>query len=385
MAAAVAVVGASVIAVNPLAPNIASDIEQRIEQHAVALTTTMGDVVSDYESVFNTTATNITALNNAGGKAISGLLNQISANMGANGAILNTALTGTQTAVNQALGAGWYGGDDGFVFGLFGGTLTHAGVTQTGSTLAEISTALSQGDLFNAYGYFDEWSLEAAQHITKPLLSPLLSTSKAGATPTATIPANYLKNFTNVVQTFLNYTNLQNLVQATYSPVISVTYGLLAGLQTIGGDIAAGNLPSALADTLKFPADIAGDLLNGYVYPSAVFNPTGKAFTGLLNSGSLLQQLLYVWPTELTTALSGSNTGVIATSAAAVGSSSLTNLFHQTGSLLPNLGHLLQFGNLGALLGPLLAHISAQIGASLAPNIAAAMATRLPSLLLALL
>ena len=33
----------------------------------------------------------------------------------------STALTGFETGINNALFGGWYGGDDGYVFGLFGG------------------------------------------------------------------------------------------------------------------------------------------------------------------------------------------------------------------------------------------------------------------------
>jgi hypothetical protein len=52
---------------------------------------------------------------------------------------------------------------------------------------------------------------------------------------------------------------------------------------------------------------------NGWTDP---YTGTGEAFTGLLNSGSLLEELLATWPEQLATAL-GESTAVSASSLSA--------------------------------------------------------------------
>jgi hypothetical protein len=386
MAAGVAVVGASLIAANPLAPNVAADIQHKvvadIQHRAVQLTAGGSDVVGTYDSLVNTTYSNLQTLGAQAGIAFPRLLNQVGANLQGTGSLFNTAMTGTQTGLQNAIFNGWYGSDDGYVFGLYGGTLTHAGVTESGSTVGEIVSSLSQGNVFNAFGYFDEWSLEAAEHVSEPLMSPFISTARAGATPTPTIPAQFLQTTANVYNAFFNFPNVKNLSQALLSPPISVTFGLLSQIGTIGGDVSSLNFAGALTDVAKAPANVVGDVLNGYVYPGQ-YNPNNSPFTGLLNSGSLFQQLLYTFPNQLATALGAKTTGSATGAAASLGGLS------QITSLLPNLANVAQpsllAGNLGATFGPLLANIAAQLSATLAPNLVSGLLLHLPALLLALL
>lgn len=225
--------------------------------------------------------------------------------------------------MQNALDGGWYGGDDGYIFGLFGGSVTHDGVTESGSTLQEVLTALQQGNTFDAFAYSEAWSLETIDHTLKPLLSPILNTAKAGATPTETIPGDILQSLTNLAATssmpgaadalqaltnltatFLSYSNLKALGDAVLSPDLSVAFGLVDGLSTVQADASSGNTAQAVTDVLKAPADLAGDLLNGYVLQNAQYNPTGAPFTGLLNKGSLLQDVLQTWPQQFATAVS---------------------------------------------------------------------------------
>jgi hypothetical protein len=87
------------------------------------------------------------------------------------------------------------------------------------------------------------------------------------------------------------------------APALGVTFGLVSDLGTIVRDASSANLTQAVSDVLKTPADLVGDLLNGYVNPNAATNPTGLPFTGLLNKGSLLDDLLSTWPQQLAVAL----------------------------------------------------------------------------------
>jgi hypothetical protein len=395
MAAGIAVVGATVIAANPLAINVASDVEQRVEHRAVQLTSGVGEVIADYEDVIAQTGANLQTLGAESGAAFSALFNQVAANQAVTNGLIDTAVTGTKAALHQSLYGGWYGSDDGYVFGLFEGSLTHDGVTKTGSTLAEIGNALAHGDLYGAYSYYDTWSLEALQHVTKPLLSPILSTAKTGATPTPTIEVRFLQNLTNVVASFANYHSLQNIFDGVLSPQIGVTYGALADIDKIGGALSTGHFGQAGTDLLEMPADLTNDVLNGYINPNIVTNPTGKPFVGLLNDGSLLQQLLVTWPEQLAKAL-GQQSASTSAQALSLGgglsqatSSLLPNLAKaaQPAALLGNLGNLgAHLGaNLGAAIGPLLANLAAQLSGSLAPNLISGLLLHLPALILSLL
>ncbi|MCV7091613.1 hypothetical protein [Mycobacterium interjectum] len=279
----------------------------------------LGDVVGEYEDVAGQAVINLQTLGGGAEVALPGLLAQTGTNLSGYGGLLSAALAGAQTGLQNAIYGGWYGNDDGYVFGLFGGSVTHGGVTESGSTLQQILAALAQGNLFSAFGYYDEWALEALDHTMKPLLSPFLSTAKAGAPPTPTIPGELLQTLTNVTETFMSSANLKSLSDALLSPEIGVTFGLLADLGKIGSDVSSANGAAALTDLLKVPADLAGDLLKGYVYPSAIYNPTGEAFTGLLNNGSLLQQLLVTWPTQLAHALAEPTTPGAAASIGSAG------------------------------------------------------------------
>ncbi len=394
MAAGVAVVGACLIAANPLAPNVAVDIEQRVaadvQHRAVQLTSGGSDVVGAYEDLFNTTANNLQTLVGQAGVAYPTLLGQVGANLQGAGNLIGTALKGAQTGLSNSVYGGWYGNDDGFVFGLLGGTVTNKmGVTESGSTLQEILGSFSQGNAFNAFGYFDEWWLETLDHTSKPLLAPFLNEAKTGMPPTTTLFNSFGQATQNVFNTLLTYSNLKNLANGLLSPPLSVIFGLLFDGGKIGGDLASLNFGGALADMAKAPADIAGDLINGFVYPGQ-FNPTGQPFAGLINNGSLLQQLLVTWPEQLAQAL-GAPTSAAATGGAAA---SLTGGLAHVTSLLPNLAQLgaqpsLMLANLGANLGatlsPMFANIAAQLAAALAPNMISAFLMHLPALILALL
>ena len=81
----------------------------------------------------------------------------------------------------------------------------------------EISTALEQGDLLNAFSYFDTCFLESVDHTLKPLLSPLLDETSKGAT-TLSIPVELSQIQTNLLETFGNYNELKAFGDATLSP-----------------------------------------------------------------------------------------------------------------------------------------------------------------------
>lgn len=155
--AGIALAGAGLIVVNPVAPTLPN-----VQHRAVQLTA--GE--QDLTQVLATAQDNLTTLESEAATANSDLSSAISTELSGFETQISTALAGTESGLQNSIDGGWFGDDDGFVFGLFGGSVTDpdTGVTETGSTLQEITTALDQGNLLNAFSYFDTWSLETVDH-----------------------------------------------------------------------------------------------------------------------------------------------------------------------------------------------------------------------------
>src|ERR1700761_2964250 len=186
--AGVALAGAGLIAANPGAPTLPN-----VQHRAVQLTA--GE--EDWSQVLTTAEDNLTTLESEAATANSDLSSSLSTELSGFETQISTALTGAESGLENAFYGGWYGSDDGYVFGLFGGTVTDTanGVSETGSTLQEIATALDQGNLFDAFSYFDTWSLEFADHTLRYLVEPFLSVTSHGAT-TQSLAAELLQTFT---------------------------------------------------------------------------------------------------------------------------------------------------------------------------------------------
>jgi len=293
LVAGVALLGASLVAVNPTTAG-----PPNVERRAVKLTA--GE--QDWTQVLTTAQDNLTNLESEAATANSGLSSALSTELSGFETQISTAFTGVESGLQNSISGGWYGSDDGYVFGLFPGSVTGPDGVETGSTLQEISTALDQGNALSAFSYFDTWSLETVDHTLKPLLSPLLDETSKGAT-TLSIPAELSQTFTNVLEDFGNYNELKALGDALLAPELSAAFGLSNDLDGIATDLSSGDSTLALSDFSNLSSDLTGDLLNGWTDPYA---GTGEAFTGLLNTGSLLEELLVTWPDQLATALSES-------------------------------------------------------------------------------
>lgn len=298
----IAAAGASLIAMNPTTPTAdASDVQHRAVK-LVAGEETWSQVLAAAEANVQTLEESATGSSSDLSSAFSALSTEF-------GGQISSALTGVESGIQNSLDGGWYGSDDGYVFGLFGGSVSGPDGIETGSTLQEISTALEQGNLLNAFSYFDAWSLESVDHTLKPLLSPLLDETSKGST-TLSIPVELSQIQTNLLETFGNYNELKALGDALLAPELSVAFGLSQDLQGIATDFSSGDFTQALTDLNNLPSDLTGDLLNGY--PLAV---SGESFTGLLNAGSILEELFVTWPEQLATAL-GESTSAAAAEAA---------------------------------------------------------------------
>jgi hypothetical protein len=312
MIAGVALVGASLIAVNLGTPTL-----PEVQHRAVQLTAGEEDwsqVVAEAEANLQTLETEAATANSDVSSAFSALSTEFSGQ-------ISTALTGAETGAQNSLDGGWYGSDDGYVFGLFGGSVSGPDGIESGGTLTEISNALQAGDTLSAFSYFDTWSLETLDHTLKPLLSPLLDETSKGAT-TLSIPVELSQLQTNLLETFGTYNELKALGDALLAPELSVGFGLSQDLDGIATDLSSGEYSQALTGFSNLSSDVTGDLVNGY--PSAV---TGEEFTGLLNSGSILEELLVTWPEQLATALGESTTSAAAESVSTALPDLLSGLF----------------------------------------------------------
>jgi hypothetical protein len=287
--ASVAMAGAGLIAANPMAPSL-PDIQHR------AVRLTAGE--EDWTQVLTTAEDNLTTLESEAATANSELSSAISTELSGFETQISTAFTGVESGLQNSIDGGWYGSDDGYVFGLFGGSVSGPDGIETGSTLQEISTALDQGNLFDAFSYFDTWSLETADHTLRYLVEPFLSVTSQGET-TESLGAQLLQTFTNVYEEFGTYTNLKDFSDALLSPPLGVAFGLTGDLDTIATDLSSGNIDQALTDIGNLPSDLTGDALNGFVDPFS----NGEPFAGLLASGGVLDELLVTFPEQLATAL----------------------------------------------------------------------------------
>jgi hypothetical protein len=289
--AALALLGAGLVAVNPSTPSLPT-----VQHRAVQLTA--GE--QDWSQVLTTAEDNLTTLESEAATANSDLSSALGTELGGYETQISTAFTGAETGLQNSIDGGWYGSDDGYVFGLFGGTVTNpaTGISETGSTLQEITTALDQGNLLNAFSYFDTWSLETLDHTLKPLLSPLLDETSHGVT-TLSIPTELSQLQTNLLETFGTYNELKALSDAVLSPELSVAFGLSTDLDGIATDLSSGDYTQALTDIGNLPSDLSGDFLNGWLDPV----PGAEAFPGLITDAGLLDELLVTWPEQLVTAL----------------------------------------------------------------------------------
>jgi hypothetical protein len=310
LVAGVAALGAGIVAITPTTPSLPN-----VAHRAVQLTA--GE--QDWTQVLTTAEDNLTNLESEAATANSGLSSAVGAELSGFETQISDAFTGVESGLQNAISGGWYGSDDGYVFGLFPGSVSGPDGIETGSTLQEISTALDQGNALSAFSYFDTWSLETVDHTLKPLLSPLIDETSKGVT-TLGIPAELSQTFTNVLEEFGNYNELKALGDALLAPELSVAFGLSNDLDGIATDLSSGDSTQALTDLSNLSSDLTGDLLNGWTDP---YTGTGEAFTGLLNTGSILEELLVTWPGQLATALGEST----APAAADAVSTALPDLF----------------------------------------------------------
>ena len=304
--AGLAMAGAGLFAMN--APAVTGAL---VQHHDVKLAA--GEV--DWTDILTKVGDNLATLQEEGAKSSTELSTAVgNVSDALSSTQITNALTGFDTGLNNALFGGWYGGDDGYVFGLFGGEGVTGGPTPgiTGSLIEKLSNDLSTistdpNGSEQLYSDINNYELELLDHTAKPLLAPLLdeSTKLADGTtvPLYSIPAELSQIQTNLINTFGTYTELKGFTETLLSPEISGMFALSTDTDTISAAFTAGDSTTALTELNNLPSDVLNAIVNGY---DAGINPVDGSenlFPGLISAGSFLDELYTTWTEQFVTAL----------------------------------------------------------------------------------
>ncbi|OBK87249.1 hypothetical protein A5649_18035 [Mycolicibacter heraklionensis] len=271
-AAGIALAGASLIAVNPVAPML----QDTIRQQAVQLT--------GWESLFERTSENLTALMESSN--VNTLLGQYGSNwsdyaqliigmedvpLDAREGMSPRFITSGFAGINEAL--------DKMIDGDESNPVRYPGLEVL---MERISDYMSQGDPFNAFNEFNIWYLYGIEEMGKSL-GPVLS-----------IPAREMMNQSSLLNEFIGpldgWAFIKQVSDAMMSPMIGAVYQLTQNITAAaGGDLEA---------LFNLPADLLNTVLNGYIVPE-----TEDVFTGILTEDGIFDLLLNQWPARAAEAL----------------------------------------------------------------------------------
>jgi hypothetical protein len=216
---------------------------------------------------------------------------------------ISNALSGFESGIQNSLDGGWYGDDDGYVFGLFGGTVDGPAGPMTNSLFGLLSADFQAGHTEQAFSDINAWELETIDHTLNPLLSPLVDETDDSGVTTFGIPAELSQIQTNLLHTFADYDELKAGLQSILSPEITANLVMTQDLDAISTEFAAGNTTQAMSDLNNLSSDVFGALLNGADVGTNPIDGLPQFFSGLISDGSLLQNLVLTWPEQFVTAL----------------------------------------------------------------------------------
>lgn len=320
MVAGLAVAGAGLFALN--APTSTGPL---VQHRAVKLVA--GEL--DWSTVFSDAETNLMELQTEATKGstdLSTALGNVSEHFNTQ---ITDALTGFESGIQNSLDGGWYGDDDGYVFGLFGGTVTNpaTGISETNSLIGLLSADLQAGHAEQAYSDLNAYMLEVTDHTLNPLLAPLVDETSDSGVTSYSIPVELSQIQTNLLQTFGDYDELKDALQSVLSPEITAQLVMTNDLDAIGADFTAGNTTQGLSDLNNLSSDVFGALLNGADVGTNPVDHLPQFFSGLLSDGSLLQHLVLTWPEQFVDALGSLGAESGASVAAESVSTALPDLF----------------------------------------------------------
>jgi len=278
LAAGVAVLGASLIAANPVAPNISADIQERAVRLAGSVTSDIADVTTNAATAAAAAATNPITLWSD---------------------VLTTALNNTETLASDWLA-------DPFpimaqvIHNQLGFAQTIGGSLQSmNSTLLNVITQELPGQFQTMVNGIAAGDIGASvTNFNDSLLLDLLPT----IFPLETIlkvPGEMATNFSTVVSQYLPQLAIDLLVPAL-ALYAGTTDAVAYGVQDVVEAWDAGQPGQALIDAVNLPAIYTDALLNGFSPPA------GLGTTGLLGTpGGVVDSLFISLPQQIAQTLAG--------------------------------------------------------------------------------
>lgn len=274
-AAGIALAGAGMIAVNPIAPALQNFRHQDVQ-------------LVSWESLIERTNENLAALTE--NSNINTLLDQYASNQsdylqliigmedvpldhreGLSPRFVTSGFAGVNEALDKMINGaeGTVGGDHD----------RYPGLEQL---MSQISEALQNGNTFEAFNHFNIWLLYGLEDIGKAL-GPVLS-----------IPALEAMNQSSLLNEFIGpldgWTFIKQASDALMAPTVGAFYQLTENLTAAaGGDIEA---------LFNLPSDVLNSYLNGYIVEE-----TGNHFTGLLTEGGIYDLITNEWAARAAEAL----------------------------------------------------------------------------------
>ncbi|ORV47180.1 hypothetical protein AWC02_09950 [Mycolicibacter engbaekii] len=277
-AAGIALAGAGLVAVHPVAPS-----QLDIRHQAVQLTSGIEGFFG-WSSVFERTAENLSTLfSNAN---VFDVIGQAASNWGDYAQLIigmeDVPLDAREGMEPRFVTSGFAGIGEAFekmIFGVEGQDVKYPGLEVL---LERIGEALANGNPFEAFNELNIWTLYGIEDIGKAL-GPVLS-----------IPAREMENISTLFNEFIGpldaWAFIKAVSQTMMAPMIGVFYQFAETLTNVlGGDFEA---------LLSAPADLVNTLVNGYEVPV-----TEAVFVGLINNDSIFDLLLVDWPARAAEAL----------------------------------------------------------------------------------
>ena len=277
-AAGLALAGAGLVAVHPVAPAL-----NDAQHQAVQLTAGM-DGFFGWSSVFERAADNISTLVNDAN--VFDVLGQYASNLGDYGQLIigmeDVPLDAREGLPPRFVTSGFAGIGEAvqrMIFGVEGQDVKYPGLEVL---LERMGEALANGNPFEAFNELNIWTLYGIEDMGKAM-GPVLS-----------IPAREAENMSSLLNEFIGpldaWAFIKSISQTMMAPMIGITYQLTESItQVLGGDFGA---------LLSAPADLVNALINGYIVPE-----TGAEFVGLLNNDSIFDLILVDWPARAAEAL----------------------------------------------------------------------------------
>lgn len=277
-AAGIALAGAGLVAVHPVAPDL-----QGARHQAVQLTAGFEGFFG-WSSVFERTADNLGDLyNNAN---VFDVIGQLGSNWGDYGQLIIgmedvplDAREGMSLRFSTSGFAGIGEALEKMIYGVEGQDVKYPGLEVL---LERMGEALASGNPFNAFNELNIWFLYGIEDMGKSL-GPVLS-----------IPAREMMNQSSLLNEFIGpldgWAFIKQVSDAMMSPMIGAVYQVTENITAAaGGDLEA---------LFNLPADVLNTVLNGYIVPE-----TEDVFTGILNADGIFDLLLNQWPARAAEAL----------------------------------------------------------------------------------